>query len=290
MSDDPVHPSKQKPITDPLLRRAVACIDTGRVGELRRMLADDPSLATRRVEDDHPPFVIYFARPTLLHFVAENPVRTGSLPANITEIVDVLVAAGAEVDAGCGTDGAGTALGLVASGMVPRQSGVQLALVDTLVGHGADPTAALHAAIGHREVAAALRLREHRARLDLPAAAGLGDLDAMASLLPSADDAALASALRLATMNDRREAVARLVEAGVDPSTQFSTGETALHLAAAFGHRELALRLVELGGSLARRDRDHQATPADWADHCGFPALAAELRQLNDADNLPGSG
>ena len=38
----------------------------------------------------------YFRNPTLIEFIAENPIRRGSLPKNIVQVAEVLVNAGAD--------------------------------------------------------------------------------------------------------------------------------------------------------------------------------------------------
>src|SRR5262245_21412562 len=118
---------------------AVAAIDRGDVGALRALVSASPSLLSERLENGRDD---YFARPYLLWFVAENPIRNGRLPSNIVSVTQTLLDAGAA--------GADYALGLVVSGMVPRQCGVQLDLIDALVAAGADSNC-LESALAHRE-------------------------------------------------------------------------------------------------------------------------------------------
>lgn len=98
----------------------------------------------------------YFRNPTLLEFVAENPVRHGTLPANIVEIARAIL------DAGTSQSALNEALMLVSTGSVPREYGVQLALIDVLCDYGANPNTAAHAAALHGELEAlkALRTRD----------------------------------------------------------------------------------------------------------------------------------
>ena len=70
-------------ISDPLFRAAVAAIDTGDVTALERFLAAQPQLLRDRLEGYGEG---YFQRPYLLWFVAENPIRNGTLPANIGDV------------------------------------------------------------------------------------------------------------------------------------------------------------------------------------------------------------
>jgi len=108
-------------IVDPLFRRAVELLDAGDVAGLRVHLNQHPNLMRQRVVFEGGN---YFRNPTLLEFVAENPVRHGSLPANIVQAAEVILNAGVEQSA------LSEALGLVATGRVPRECGVQLRLIN----------------------------------------------------------------------------------------------------------------------------------------------------------------
>ena len=145
-----------------MFAEAVSAIDAGDLGALRALLATRPELLTERLENGRDD---YFARPYLLWFVAENPIRTGTLPPNIVEVTRLLLESGAE--------GRDYALELVVSGKVPREQGVQPELIDALVEAGADPNC-LDPALAHQENAAAERLLERGARETLVAAVCLG--------------------------------------------------------------------------------------------------------------------
>jgi hypothetical protein len=77
-----------------LFRAAVSAVDAGDIGELERLRSAHPGLAWEHL--DPPPAWLrdqigdaadsFFARPCLLWFVAEDPVRNGRLPANIVEV------------------------------------------------------------------------------------------------------------------------------------------------------------------------------------------------------------
>ena len=133
-------------IEDPVFRRAVDLIDAGDVAGLRGYLRQHPKLVHQRVVFEG---WNYFHNPTLLEFVAGNPVRHARLPKNIVEVAKVILDSGAEKSA------LNETLMLVATGSVPRECGVQLPLIDLLCDHGADPNGALHAAILHGELEAA---------------------------------------------------------------------------------------------------------------------------------------
>jgi hypothetical protein len=196
-------------IEDPDFRRAVDLIDAGDVAGLRGYLKQHPKLVHQHVAFEG---WNYFHNPTLLEFVAENPVRHGKLPANIVEIARVILDAGAEPPA------LNETLGLVATGRVPRECRFQLPLIDLLCDHGADPNGALHAAILHGELEAAHALIRRGASVNLPVAAAPGYIDDFRRLLPGAgkDDRHLA--LALASQFGHVEIVRFLLDAGEDPN------------------------------------------------------------------------
>jgi hypothetical protein len=125
-------------IEDPVFRRAVDLIDAGDVAGLRGYLKQHPKLVHQHVAFEG---WNYFHNPTLLQFIAENPIRHGKLPANIVDVAKVIL------DAGPAPSELKETLMLVATGSVPRECRMQLPLIDLLCDHGADPNSALHAAV-----------------------------------------------------------------------------------------------------------------------------------------------
>ena len=59
----------------------------------------------------------------------------------------------------------------------------------------------------------------------------------------------------------------RLIKAGADVTARGLFGATALHWAAHCGLPDLTAALIEAGAEAAARDREHDATPAEWAWH-----------------------
>ena len=57
---------------------------------------------------------------------------------------------------------------------------------------------------------------------------------------------------------------------------------TALHHAVDSGSLAAVKVLVEAGAELGTRDRVHQGTPLDWAEHEGRTEIAAYLREKED--------
>jgi hypothetical protein len=84
----------EPPTLDALFAQAVAAVDAGDLQELERLLTEHPRLACERLDSPGPwlrdrvgdALDSFFQRPYLLWFVAEDPVRTGRLPANISRI------------------------------------------------------------------------------------------------------------------------------------------------------------------------------------------------------------
>jgi hypothetical protein len=96
-ADDLNLPYRER-IEDVTFRRAVDLLDAGDVAALRAHLGEHPSLVHQHVlfEGGN-----YFRNPTLLEFVAENPIRNGTLPANIVQVAEVILEA-VERDSGAG--------------------------------------------------------------------------------------------------------------------------------------------------------------------------------------------
>jgi hypothetical protein len=263
----------QQRIEDEVFRRAVDLLDAGEVSGLRAHLKRHPHLVRQRVVFEGGN---YFRNPTLLEFVAENPVRQGTLPANIVELASVIL------DAGASQSARNAALTLVSTARVSRECGVQLALIDVLCEYGADPNAAAHATALHGEVEALKALIARGARIDLPVAAALGWTEDARRLLVGASGVDRHLALSVAADLGNVEIVRLLLDAGENPNRYNPVGghshTTPLHQAAGRGHEEVVRLLVERGARTDLKDILWQATPADWAQHAGKPEIAALLR------------
>jgi ankyrin repeat protein len=268
-------------IDDVTFRRAVDLLDAGDPARLRAHLNQHPNLVDQRVVFEGGN---YFRNPTLLEFVAENPVRHGTLPANIVQVAKVIL------DAGASQSAVNETLMLVSTGSVPRECRVQLPLIDFLCDHGADPNSALRATALHGELEAVNALIGHGARIDLPVASALGRIEDARRLLPGAGREDRHLALTLASQFGHVEIVRLLLDAGEDPNRYNPVGghshTTPLHQAAGAGHDEVVRLLVERGARLDLRDILWQATPADWARHGGRKEIEAYLRaQDTGSDN-----
>lgn len=272
---------------DPLLAKAVAMIDTGDAAGLRQLLVEYPGLVRQRLKGGHDWYTQgYFKDATLLHFVAANPCFEGErLPENLVEIAGVILDAGAEVDAGCGEDGQGTTLGLVASGMRVRQNGLQEPLIRLLVERGADPDHAIGAALGENEPEAARLLLELGATKTLPVVAALGDQAVVNRMIRDASDLDRRRALALAALHGRRRCVEMLVDRGVDPNQLNPPGThahaTPLHNAVNGNHPETVVVLVTRGADMRAKDTMWDADAFGWAEYMGHDEVLATLKQCD---------
>jgi len=260
-------------IEDAVFRRGVDLLDAGDVAGLRTYLRQHPNLAHRHIifEGGN-----YFRNPTLLEFIAENPVRHGTLPHNILDVAKVILDASVEQSA------LNETLILVATGSVPRKCRVQLPLIGLLCDHGADPNSAIQAAALHGEIESVKALIRRGARIDLPVAAALGRTEDARRLLPNASDEDRHLALSIASDLGHMEVVRLLLDAGEDPNRYNPVGghshATPLHQAAGAGHDVVVRLLVERGARLDLKDILWHGTPADWARYGGKRVIEAYLR------------
>jgi ankyrin repeat protein len=125
---------------------------------------------------------------------------------------------------------------------------------------------------------AAKVLAKRGARIDLPAAAGLGLVGDAAHLLPSADAEARHRALSLAAQHGHAQIVRLLLDAGEDANRYNPEGNhphtTPLHQAVLGGFEAVVRLLVERGARLDIRDTIWRGTPLGWALHGGGKAKA----------------
>ncbi len=266
-------PPHHERITDPTFRQAVELLDAGLADSLQKFLAAHPSLVNQRVTFEEGG---YFANPSLLEFVAENPIRRGTLPKNIVEVARVIIAAGADQQSRQST------LNLVATGRIARETGEQSRLIRLLCDSGANPQLALQPATIHGEFEAVAELTQRGAEIDLPLAAAYGDNFVFRRLLPAASAHDRHVALAIAAQCGSTEIVRALLDAGEDPNRFNPAGahnhSTPLHQAAYYGHTAIVRLLVERGARLDIKDINWHGTPADWADHAGRREVAAYLR------------
>lgn len=216
---------------------AADAIVNGDIATLEQLLRESPVLIHARSHREH--------NATLLHYVAANGVESHrqKTPPNIVEITELLLNAGAEIDANANMYGGGcTTLGLAATSIHPERAGVQALLMQTLLDHGAridQPSAAgnrhsiVLGCLANGRPKAAAFLAARGAPLDFVEAAGIGRLDLVASAFTQGRPAAeqLNSALQYACGYGHKDVAEFLLGKGADPASHDAHGQTALHYA-----------------------------------------------------------
>lgn len=263
-------------IDDPDFRRAVDLLDEGQTEALREHLQSHPELTQKPL---HFEGGNYFQTPTLLAFVAENPVRHDRLPDNIVDIARLILDLGAKNH----RESVNETLGLVSSGRVVRECGVQVALIDLLCEYGAKPNGAIGAALGHGEFEAVSALIKNGADVDLLVAAATGRAEVMDQLLTEASEQQRHRALALSCQHGQREAARLLLQAGEDPNrynpVDYHAHSTPLHQAALAGHIDVVRLLLAHGARDDRPDTLFDGLAVDWARHAGHDEIVDWLKK-----------
>ena len=270
---------------------AVDAIIRGDVKTLKRLLRDDPRLVHARSTREH--------QATLLHYVSANGVEgyRQETPANIVEITELLLKAGAEIDAEADVYGGGsTTLGLVATSVHPYRAGVQNPLMQLLLDHGAqidhktsagNRQSAVLGALANGRGEAAAYLADRGARLNLEAAAGVGRLDVVKSFFKKYGGRQTALArkrLRLAFLYacswGQKDVIEFLLDQGADLADGGGDGQTPLHCAAINGNLEMVKFLLKRNAPLESRNLYGGTVLGQtmWsAAHGGDPRVYAEI-------------
>jgi hypothetical protein len=231
---------------DRLFAEAVNAVDCGDASALQHILNDHPELVSQRLEAPGPwlrqsvgeALDGFFARPYLLWFVAEDPVRKGQLPPNIVEITRIIIDAARRHAPDSFQSQLDETLRLVPWSGVAAECGVQLPLIDVLVQAGAAAAGNANNALVNRHVAAAERLIQLGDRLTLGAALCLERWDEIPRLFAEANAAQKQFSLVLAALNGKAESVRWMLQAGVPanlPSPDLYAHGTPLHHAVCSG-------------------------------------------------------
>ena len=239
---------------------AADAIISGDLETLDKLLRRQPGLARQRSAREH--------GATLLHYVSANGVEgyRQKTPKNIVDIAQLLLRAGAEVDAVADVyDGDCTTLGLVATSVHPREAGVQEPLLQLLLDHGAkidQPGSAgrraslVFACLANGQPQAARFLAQRGAPLDLETAAGIGDLalvrtffDPDGSLRGSETREQLQRGLVWASGYGHKDVVEFLLERGADVREAAGLAQPPLHMAVVGGQVESVKLLLARGAA-----------------------------------------
>jgi len=245
---------------------AADAIVSGDLTTLEKLLSENPELVRARSTRAH--------RSTLLHYVSANGVEDfrQKTPKNIIAITSLLLEAGADVNAESDAyGGRSTTLGLTATSWHPENAGVQLPLMDLLIGHGAiidgpDGGSAVNGCLHNGRGEAAEFLASRGARLDLEGAAGVGRLDVVKSLFQDTKPQQLKAGFAWACEFGRTSVVDFLLQSGMEPDAKLKhDGQTGLHWAALGGHLETVRLLLERGAPVDAKDESYGGTPLGWA-------------------------
>jgi peptide-methionine (S)-S-oxide reductase len=256
-------------IKDALFLEAVEAIDSGDLPALQHVLQKHPQLLSQRLDF---PNEGYFKHPYLLWFVADNPIRHEKLAANIVQVTTVLVEAVRENAGDSFQAQIDYTLGLVATGRIPRESGVQNELLDLLIDAGATPGNGINA-LAHGNVDAARHLIKRGGNLTLTAAICLELSNDIKRLSKGAEQADKQIALMAAAFYGKPEMIKHLlglrvdVNAYLDRSSGFHSHASALHQAVFSGSLASVQSLVEAGADLNALDHIYNGTPLGWAKY-----------------------
>jgi ankyrin repeat protein len=243
-----------------MFETAVDAIVSGDARTLAALLRSDPELVRARSPREH--------EATLLHYVSANGVEDvrQKMPANVVEIAEMLLDAGADVNAESQAyGGRWTTLGLTATSGHPEKAGVQIALMELLLARGAaidgsDGGSTVNACLRNGRRQAAEFLAERGARLDLEGAAGVGRMDLVERLFDSAPAEQVRDGFSWACEFGRMAVVELLLRKGVDVNVG-----TGLHWAAFAGHTDIVRLLLERGARVGTEDDRFGGTPLGWA-------------------------
>jgi hypothetical protein len=233
---------------------AVEAIVAGNVDMLTRLVRERPELIRTRSTRRH--------HSMLLHYVGANGVEgfRQRTPKNAVQVAEVLLDAGAEVDAMADMYGGSTTVGLVATSIHPKNAGGQnVPLINSCLANG--------------RPGAAEYLARRGAAVDLEGAAGLGRLDLVRSFV--ADDGSLRNGATKEQMVDgfswaceygRTDVVAFLLERGMDVGARLRPHQqTGLHWAAYGPHIDTVKVLLRHGSPLDVRDKSFNGTALEWS-------------------------
>jgi ankyrin repeat protein len=234
---------------------AADAIVNGDLATLKRLLREEPKLVRASSTREH--------GSTLLHYASANGVEgyRQKTPKNIVAITEMLLNAGSEVDATANVYGGGcTTLGLAATSVHPERAGVQEALLQTLLDHGArleqppiagNKQSILVACLANGRPKAAEFLASRGAPLDLQGAAALGRLDVVKNFFD--EDGGLKSSVTKGQLNEgflfacgngRNSVIEFMLKKGVDLAAQRGDGQTGLHWAVIGGHPDTVKLLL----------------------------------------------
>jgi peptide-methionine (S)-S-oxide reductase len=276
---------KNSGITYKLFQHAVEAIDSGNITVLEGLITEYPSLVKERLQTTEGG---YFKDPYLIWFVADNPIRNAKLPPNIVAVTRLLIDAIKREARDTYQHQIDYTLGLVATGRIPREFGVQIAMMDLLVDAGATPGSGI-AALANGNIEAAEHLINLGGDLTLAAAVCLERMDDISRLGAVADHAEKTTAITAAAFYGKADMIRFLLMMGADPNgypesnSGFHSHATPLHQAVSSRSLDAVKLLVEAGASLNAADKVYSGTPLDWARYMQTDDSYSESAKKNFA-------
>lgn len=257
---------------DAVFWHAVALIEAGEPYELLAHLRAFPWLIGKTAPPEDPPREAYFAEPTLVHYLPNNPVRFEKVSPAVVDCLDVLVGMGAKGKALEET------LELAASSASLSESGQMMRLITALVQAGAKAEHGVDAALGHKMPEALFLLLRLGAAKSLPVRAALGEPIEAEEVKPEDD---LQKALAVAAIWGQAAPISGLLAAGADLNSfcpeGFHPHSSPLHQAVWSGSEETVKILLSGGADRTIKDTIWQGTPLDWAKHAGLGSVVQIL-------------
>ena len=279
-------PKNKDVTTGSRFTEALNAIRAGETENLSSILAENPPLAEELDQE---------GKYKLLHYLALP--HQGKFPSKEAESLKILLADSSRIS----EEDRKKLLQLAAA------NGRELLLRACLeAGINAD-TETLHAALDAGETALAKTLCNDAVEMDFLSAAGLGDIDALASYFDGSNNLrlaedqvidfgtlamtrALVEPLIVACKNGQMEAAFFLIKKGADLN-YFEVNEgkdrkvnleaSGLHWASRYGHYELVKFLINYGARIQSRDTLEDKTPAQWAEEAGHENIRLYLNHLS---------
>jgi ankyrin repeat protein len=208
-------------------------------------------------------------------------------------MANMLLDAGADINAVADMYGGADTLGLDATSIHPIMAGVQQELMELLLNRGASVATAsggarlagkiVNACLGNGRPGAAEFMAMRGAPVDLEAAAGLGRLDIVKGfftvdglLTAGATDQQMRDGFSWACEYGRTEVVDFLLRSGMDVASKLRPhGQTGLHWAAYGGHAGTVRVLLQHQGPVDVKDDRFGTLPLGWALYAWSDGRAA---------------
>lgn len=260
---------KTSAIAGPLFKEALSALESGNLRVLKTLLYEHPELVQQRVPN---PDGGYFKDPYLLWFVADNPIRNGKLPPNIVALTSVIVEVIKRQNEPAVSLQLDYALGLVATGRIPKECGVQITLMNLLIDEGARPANVL-GALAQGNIAAAELLLARGGKLTLAAAVGLNRMQDVKRMVLYSGKSEMLLALTAAAFGGKTDMISFLLNIGAKPNGYpkndegFHAHATPLHQAVSSGSLDAVKLLITAGAELNAEDLIFKSTPLGWAEH-----------------------